>query len=163
MDYLELFVDAFEAIIHFSFLIIILSQKSENVIYWWIKFTGCVLVYTCVSYFIISKYDLFIGEEVLLIIMLYAASEFLCRGYRFQKLSFCLLSCIITTISSLITSIVVPILLESPVSDVLQQDGSQVRLVALAFAKTTQILLSLIVILITKTSHMKMWPCTLKT
>ncbi|MBP3237807.1 MAG: sensor histidine kinase [Lachnospiraceae bacterium] len=154
MDWLELMVDIVEGGIHVLFLSMVLSKKEKG-ISWWLRLVFCILFYAAFSYFIINKYNIVIGEGVIIVARLLMIAFLLCEGGFFKKLTVCMLSDILTTIASLLTAICVPVFLNSTIGNTLQQDGSTVRVFALAFAKACQLTLSISVVILLRRLKME--------
>ena len=145
MDLLELSVDLAEGVIHILFLCLGLPQK-ERKWSWWISFVACIIAYTLSSYFITDNDYIPYAESIVVITRLFIISAILCNGFVFQKLTFCSLGNAITSVSGLLTATCVPVFLNTSIGITLHQDGSIIRIIAVVFAKSCQLILSLIVL-----------------
>ena len=147
MDFLELFVDFAEGGIHILFLCLGLPQKEKK-LSWWIRNILCLLLHTISQYWILDRYDFTYVEGVLIVTRLLLISMFLCNGGFFQKLTFCILGNLIINISGLLTATFMPLILDTSIVGTLQQNGSMVRIISLIFAKSCQLAISLIIVML---------------
>ena len=144
IDYLELGTDIIESLIHFGFLIIVLPSKRKNII-WYIEFLLCVTAFSALSYCITLENKIVLSQDIITISKLFLVSVILCGGCMFEKLSFCIVSTIITTMASMLTAIIIPRVMSLDIASTLANDGSKVRLTALIFAKTVQLIISILI------------------
>ena len=147
MDMLEITVDLIEGGIHTFFLCFGLPKKEKN-LSWLLKLIICLLFYTVSSYCFLDRYSLAYIDGVLIILRLLIISSLLCEGAFFQRVVFCVLGDMITSISGMLTATLVPVFLKTSIGNTLEHNGSSVRIIALSFAKFCQLGLSIIVILL---------------
>ena len=89
-------------------------------------------------------------EFLIIILSVYCLAEINCDGFHFEKLSVSIIYAGISTVSSLLTSVFVPIILNKDIEHILAQNNSKERVFAVLFAKTIQLLLCVLVIFVLK-------------
>ena len=87
-------------------------------------------------------------EFILIIAAIFLMAEVNCDGFHFEKLSVAIICSGISTVSSLLTSILIPVILQKDLADILANNGSFERIFALSFAKLSQFVLCMLVSLI---------------